>query len=41
VKNSIYIFNGKIVACSNCNKFPDDTIKFIALGPHNNAYDIK
>jgi len=31
----------KIVTCSDCNKFPDDTIKFIALGPHNNAYGIK
>lgn len=28
----------KIVICSDCNKCPDDTIKFVALGPHDGSY---
>lgn len=31
----------KIVICSDCNKSPDDTIKFVTLGPHNDSYKIK
>jgi mRNA-degrading endonuclease YafQ of YafQ-DinJ toxin-antitoxin module len=27
-----------IVLCSDCHKCSDDTIKFIDLGPHNQAY---
>ena len=27
-----------IVLCEDCPECPDDTIKFIALGPHDNAY---
>lgn len=28
----------EIVLCSDCSKCSDDTIKFIDLGPHDNAY---
>lgn len=28
----------KVVLCSDCEDYPDDTIKFIALGPHDKAY---
>jgi mRNA-degrading endonuclease YafQ of YafQ-DinJ toxin-antitoxin module len=28
----------QIVLCSNCSTCSDDTIKFIALGPHDKAY---
>jgi mRNA-degrading endonuclease YafQ of YafQ-DinJ toxin-antitoxin module len=28
----------KIVLCSDCDSCQDDTIKFIALGPHDTAY---
>ncbi|MHB8278347.1 MAG: type II toxin-antitoxin system RelE family toxin [Candidatus Humimicrobiaceae bacterium] len=28
----------KIVLCSDCKDCPDDTVKFIALGPHDKAY---
>jgi len=31
----------KIVICSDCNKSPDDTIKFVTLGPHNDSYKVK
>ena len=27
-----------IVRCANCPECADDTIKFIALGPHDQAY---
>ena len=27
-----------IVRCADCHTFPDNTIKFIALGPHDKAY---
>lgn len=27
-----------VVLCANCQECPDDTIKFIALGPHDAAY---
>jgi len=29
------------VACSDCSTSPDETIKFVLLGPHNEAYSIK
>jgi addiction module RelE/StbE family toxin len=29
-----------VVACSDCKKTPDQTIKFVLLGPHDEAYDI-
>lgn len=28
----------KVVLCSECNKYLDDTIKFIDLGPHDEVY---
>ncbi|MCD4669955.1 MAG: type II toxin-antitoxin system mRNA interferase toxin, RelE/StbE family [Actinomycetia bacterium] len=28
----------KIVICNDCSECPDDTIKFVALGPHDRAY---
>ncbi len=31
----------KFVACSDCPTTPDETIKFVLLGPHNEAYGIK
>lgn len=47
-KNSIIIYlyckicrkkgDDEIVLCSDCSKCSGDTIKFIDLGPHNNAY---
>ena len=27
-----------VVACSDCDVIPDQTIKFVLLGPHDNAY---
>ena len=30
--------NDTIVLCADCPKCADDTIKFIALGPHDKAY---
>lgn len=27
-----------IVSCHDCNKHSDDTIKFVAFGPHDEAY---
>jgi len=27
-----------VVRCSDCHECPDETIKFIALGPHDRAY---
>ncbi len=27
-----------VVACSDCKEPPDETIKFILLGPHDDAY---
>jgi addiction module RelE/StbE family toxin len=29
-----------VVACSDCNETPDRTIKFVLLGPHDDAYGI-
>ena len=29
-----------VVACSDCRETPDDTIKFVLLGPHDDAYAI-
>ncbi len=29
-----------VVACSDCEKRQDDTIKFVLLGPHDKAYGI-
>lgn len=31
----------KIVLCADCDKYSDDTIKFIDLGPHDQAYQKK
>ncbi len=28
-----------VVLCSDCKTMPDDTLKFILLGPHDKAYD--
>ena len=28
-----------VVLCSNCKETPDETIKFILLGPHDQAYN--
>lgn len=33
--------DNQIVLCSDCGKCSDDTIKFIDLGPHNQAYGKK
>jgi addiction module RelE/StbE family toxin len=27
-----------VVACSDCRETPDDTIKFVLLGPHDDVY---
>jgi len=27
-----------VVACADCARCPDETIKFVALGPHEKAY---
>ena len=45
----IYLFCGicrrkgddAFVKCSGCTETPDDTVKFVLLGPHDNAYGIK
>jgi hypothetical protein len=29
-----------VVACSDCRETPDKTIKFVLLGPHDDAYGI-
>lgn len=31
----------EIVLCHDCRKWPDDTIKFIDIGPHNQVYKRK
>jgi addiction module RelE/StbE family toxin len=31
----------KIVLCHDCSKCPDETIKFVNLGPHDKAYEKK
>ena len=31
----------EFVACSDCSVTPDETIKFVLLGPHNEAYNFK
>ncbi|MDQ7823868.1 MAG: hypothetical protein RDV48_13800 [Candidatus Eremiobacteraeota bacterium] len=28
----------QIVACSDCGEYPDETIKFVTMGPHDKAY---
>jgi len=33
--------DSEFVACSNCSNTSDDTIKFVLLGPHDEAYRIK
>ena len=33
--------DNEIILCNNCGKFPDNTIKFISLGPHDYIYKIK
>ncbi|MFQ5901216.1 MAG: hypothetical protein ACE5IH_06640 [Thermodesulfobacteriota bacterium] len=33
--------DSEIVLCNDCHKYPDDTIKFIDLGPHDQAYESK
>lgn len=30
-----------IIICNNCSKFPDTTIKFITVGPHDYIYKLK
>jgi len=30
--------DGEIVICSDCNKCPDDTIKFVDIGSYDNPY---
>lgn len=27
-----------VVSCSDCNETPDNTVKFVLLGPHDEAY---
>ena len=29
-----------VVACADCRQTPDETIKFVLLGPHDRAYGI-
>ncbi len=29
------------VACSDCTETPDDTVKFVLVGPHDAAYRLK
>jgi len=29
-----------VVACSDCRDTPDDTLKFVLLGPHDTAYSL-
>ena len=31
----------EFVHCYDCSSTPDETIKFVLLGPHDEAYDIK
>lgn len=33
--------DNEIVLCSDCDRCPDDTIKFIDVGPHEQAYGKK
>ncbi|MCL4456750.1 MAG: hypothetical protein M1147_08040 [Nitrospirae bacterium] len=33
--------DNKTVLCHDCGKSPDDTIRFIDLGPHDKAYEKK
>ena len=33
--------DNEIVICNDCIKSPDNTIKFIALGPHDYVYKLK
>lgn len=30
-----------VVSCADCAQCPDETIKFVALGPHDDAYKSK
>ena len=32
--------DAECVACSDCATTPDETIKFVLLGPHDNAYKL-
>jgi len=33
--------DAEFVACSDCSATSDETIKFVLLGPHDEAYNIK
>ena len=33
--------DAEFVACSDCSNTPDETIKFVLLGPHDEVYRIK
>lgn len=33
--------DNEFVSCSDCSTTPDKTIKFITIGPHDEAYNIK
>jgi len=33
--------DNSIVQCSDCNDYPDETVKFVDLGPHDKAYGKK
>jgi len=33
--------DAEIVACSDCSATPDETIKFVLLGPHDEVYNIQ
>jgi mRNA-degrading endonuclease YafQ of YafQ-DinJ toxin-antitoxin module len=31
--------DNEVVSCADCEDCPDQTIKFVLLGPHDNAYE--
>ena len=33
--------DNQVVLCNDCSECSDDTIKFVALGPHDKTYQIK
>ena len=33
--------DAEFVACSDCSESPDETIKFVVLGPHDEGYSLK
>jgi len=33
--------DAEFVACSDCSATPDETIKFVLLGPHDEVYNIQ